>query len=336
MAPRLQVFRSGVSPVRADTPSRPDTLSIVGTEQLSYAAGSTSLEPDGYRRIGKLDGQRLGQLVSVFPELEQWIRPDCLIINAYPAALGLQGFAPLVDTYLHGPTLIRSLRLAAREQRSVIFAAQPLVGANMLIEAIAAGFEFPSRLLWAGGGYYFPRSLEKYMEQLLHSIGCQVRFLHCYGVAEVAHTCFAATERFDDGLPRFRKVVEQLEIEIQSDGCLILRLGDRQTATKERIEAIDNHWRIQNGPDRLSVLVFDELESWGEPEWTCRTGYFGEHQRELQFQLRQGVQPRSNREHRFHIFWDRFGGSIQSKPQWGDRSVKRHTDGQRHRFARVA
>ncbi len=293
-----------------------DTL---GTKQLSYAAGSTSLDPNGYRLIGENDGQRLTQLLAVFPDLSSIISPNCLIINAYPAALGLQGFAPYVDTYLHAPTLIRALRLAAQQERPVVFAAQPIVGADLLIKAIDAGWELPQSMLWATGGYYFPHSLERYIAKRLRLAGCEVRFLHCYGVAEIAHTCFAATSRFSDGTPRYRKIIDPVEVGKSSAGFMTLALNGRRVVTSDYVKRIKNEWSIDNGPSRLSLRVANELESWNEGEWSRRTGYLKSTQGSIEYQLREHIElVETEAEHRFHRFWEAFGGSLQSKPQWHD------------------
>jgi hypothetical protein len=310
-----------------------DTL---GTKQLSYAAGSTSLDPDGYRLIGENDGQRLTQLLAVFPELSSIISPNCLIINAYPAALGLQGFAPYVDTYMHAPTLIRALRLAARHERPVVFAAQPIVGADLLSKAIDAGWELPRCMLWATGGYYFPQSLERHIAMRMNSAGCDVRFLHCYGVAEIAHTCFAATSRFSNGTPRYQKIIDAVEVGKSPDGFMTLAFNGRRVVTSDYAKQIDDEWSIDNGPSRLSLRVANELESWSDEEWFRRTGYLKSNQDSIQCQLREHIEVAETKtEHRFYRFWEAFGGSLQSKPQWHDDESMR-LDGSAERASREA
>lgn len=312
-----QFFRITITESYMKTDHTAESKSDLGTHQLSYAAGSTSLEPDGYRLIGQSDGQRLAQLKQIFPCLSGLIAPQSLIINAYPAALGLQGFAPLVDTYLHAPTLIRSLRLAAREFRAVVFAAQPLVGADLLIKAINAGFELPTKMLWATGGYFFPQSLEDFIVGRLAEVGCETQILHCYGVAEIGHTCFAATQRFDSGLPMYRKVVPQVEVEVSPAGFLALSIQGRRIVTSDHIEQVGDHWLIRNGASRLSPSVSSLLESWTNEDWNRRTGYLRSTETGFAFQLREETENQDPaEEHRYHQFWDRFGGSVQSKPKW--------------------
>jgi hypothetical protein len=298
----------------------------LGCHQLSYAAGSTSLDPDGYRLIGQADGKRLGELVSVFPCLADHIDPESLIINAYPAALGLQGFAPLVDTYLHPPTFIRSMRLAARQLRTVIFAAQPLVGADLLMQFARTGFEVPDQLLWATGGYYLPRSLQQTVSNLLKRLGCDLRVMHCYGVAEVGHTCFAAVDRFSCGLPRYRLVAGHVEASVNANQQLVLASRHRTIVTEDYAAKAQRYWKIRSGPSRMSPEISRVLESWTADQWLRRTGYLAADANETFLQLRQWVQPEQtadpldcvhqNTEIGFHRFWERFGGSLHAKPKW--------------------
>lgn len=302
----------------------------LGCHQLSYAAGSTSLDPDGYRLIGQADGKRLGELVSVFPSLATHIDPESLIINAYPAALGLQGFAPLVDTYLHPPTFIRAMRLAARQMRTVVLAAQPLVGADLLIRFARTGFEMPDQLLWATGGYYLPASLQKTVSEMLKQLGCDLRVMHCYGVAEVGHTCFAAIDRFPCGLPRYRLVAGHVNASVDSQQRLVLASRDRTLVTEDHATESQQHWKIRSGPSRMSAGILQTLESWTPDQWMRRTGYLSADSDSSWLQLREWIQPEQghgpvNRVHRqreigFHRFWERFGGSLHAKPKWSFRS----------------
>ena len=304
------------------SPAEPSRLNL-GVQQLSYAAGSTSLEPDGYRLIGASDGQRLAQLVTVFPSLSSMISPESLIVSAYPAALGLQGFAPLVDTYLHPPTFVRSMRLAARQVRPIVFAAQPLVGADFLVRALRSGYEMPHELLWATGGYYFPQSLERFIAEQLGSIGCRFKVLHCYGVAEIGHTCFAAMKRFKSGLPKYQKIVDHVTVSVSDSGHMTLTTSQREVVTEDHAQRVDECWSIRNGSSRLSNAVLDELESWTTEHWLRRTGYLHSSANKSVFQLREWVDsPTSQNECRYHRFWETHGGSLQSKPVWSQSTLK--------------
>ena len=292
----------------------------LGTSQLSYAAGSTSLDPLGFRILGPSDPSRFGQLIKEFSELSDWISSESLVINAYPAPLGLAGFAPLVDTYMHPPTFIRSMRLAAIQQRTVFLAAQPLAGADFLLRMLDAELEIPSRILWASGGYYFPKSLQRFITDQLAEHQCELRVLHCYGAAEVGHTCFAAVDRFDSGHPRYRHVATHIDANVNFvTGTLVLSITDRSIDTGDAAECVDSDWTIQNAPSRLSRNMHQELESWDADQWKNRTGYAGWCDQRRQWQQRQSVRPQQN-ELSFFRFWETHGGSFQTKPQWGNTS----------------
>ena len=293
------------------------TRSELGTSQLSYAAGSTSLDPDGYRLIGETDDQRLTQLKAVFPHLDRILSAESLFVSAYPAALGLQGVAPFVDTYLHPPTFIRAIRLAARDSRTVFLAAQPLIGADLLMRVLRHGFELPREVLWANGGYYFPRSLEYCVREQLRSVGCHLEVLHCYGAAEIGHTCFAAIDRFESGFPRYRKIADHVEMAVSKSGRMVLKSSERQVITEDCVENVGDHLLIRNGSARLCAEVLSELESWKSAQWSRRTGYLRASATGSIFQLREWVETQqSTDELRYHEFWQKFGGSPQSKPQW--------------------
>ncbi len=55
-----------------------------------------------------------------------------------PAALGIRGFDAFIDSYLHPPTVIRGFRFAMMHQRPVVFASQPLAGAELFVAGDAS------------------------------------------------------------------------------------------------------------------------------------------------------------------------------------------------------
>ncbi|MBB3206461.1 hypothetical protein FHS27_002270 [Rhodopirellula rubra] len=300
----------------------------LGANQLSYAAGSSSLTPDGFRILGESDRRRLGQLVGTFPALSGWLNEDSLIISAYPASLGLQGLAPFVDTYLHPPTFIRSMRLAALDFRPVVMAAQPLVGAEMILRTITAGLEMPKAILWAVGGYYLPGSLESFIADELAQCGCRLEVLHCYGVAEIGHTCFAAMNRFESGEPRYQLVADDVFSTIQREsGCLELRRGDRTLVTEDLAEVVNGDWKIRNGKGRMCPDVMRDLESWSATDWQRRTGYLHADKTRVIYQLRESAgASTSTVEMRYYRFLERFGGSLQCKPKWHRKELTRRVN----------
>ncbi len=318
------------------------TRTELGANQLSYAAGSTSLEPYGFRVLGQSDSQRLSQLLESFPQLASWLRPDSLIISAYPAALGLNGFAPLVDTYLHPPTFIRAMRLAALENRTVVMAAQPLAGADLLLRTLRQQKEIPKRLLWAAGGYYFPLSLECFIRDSLAQVGCEIEYLHCYGVAEIGHTCFAAMDRFESAHPRYRKVAAEVTASVLGTSCQLALRHDngREIVTEDFADEINGDWLIQSGHGRMSPQVRDQLESWSSQDWSRRTGYLAEAESVIVCQLREWIDNNDSissemtsskmtnrdtaKEQRYFRFWEQHGGSMQCKPKW-NQALRRTT-----------
>ncbi len=288
--------------------------------QLSYAAGSTSLDPYGFRTIDVRAPRSFDRLLSEFPMFMDYFSINALIVSAYPAGLGLAGTAPLVDTYLHPPTFFRSLRLAAKEKRPVLFASQPLAGADLLIRHCAQNLEMPRRLLWANGGYYLPVSLEKCIRTLLAEQGCELMCLYSYGVAEIAHTCFAAVNRFDCGLPRYKLVASDVTPSVNAASELSLASSERSVATGDTAAVVEGDWKITGSTTRLQPLVFSELESWSIGDWKRRTGYLVNLAERRLFQLREDVCAESNEfEIGFHDFWKRNGGSFTYKPNWGAR-----------------
>ena len=284
--------------------------------QLSFAAGSNSLDPHGYRVIDESARCRLTQLTKTFPILTSFLNSSSLIISAYPAALGLTGLAPFVDTYLHPETFIRAMRLAVAESRPVVLVAQPLVGADLILQYCRKEFEFPSRLLWASGGYPLPISLEKFVLELTSSRSCDTTVLHSYGVAEIGHSCFAAMDRFDSGIPRFKKVATEVTAHLSpASGQLSLKLNNRCVQTGDTAKIIDGDWEIESG--RLDLLIREELESWSALKWERRTGYLIAKNRTSVFQLREGVsESGASDESHYHKFWHLYGGSLTAKPLW--------------------
>jgi hypothetical protein len=291
----------------------------LGSNQISFAAGSTSLDPYGYRILDVEDGNRLSELTTAFPSLIEYLNAESLVISAYPAALGIHGFAPFVDTYLHPPTFIRAMRLASLEQRRVVLASQPLTGAELLLRMLDSGFELPAKMLWAVGGYFLPKSLEKFMRERLAIQGCRITVLQCYGIAEIGHTCFAALDRDASGSPKYRLVAGDVGIRtVPETEELILHREGREVNTQDRIFRMEDFWKIENDPKRLSAKVREELESWTENEWQRRTGYLRSEKGNLSVQLRESAEQLEANEVAYFRFWERFGGSPQTKPLWSE------------------
>ncbi len=292
-----------------------DALSGLG--QISYAAGSTSLDPHGFRVLAPDDSQKFAAIRREFPRAGELLQPHSVCISAYPAALGLRGFDAFIDSYLHPPTVIRGFRLAVLHRRPVVFASQPLAGADLLLQVMEANHQMPQRLLWAVGGYYLPMSLETFLRRELKRFGCEIDVLHCYGVAEIGHTCFAACERAVSGHPIYRLVDASVEAsQDKSTGRLRLCRAGRNLVTEDDVETHAGSWLIRSGVSRLHPTIFRRLESWTDEQWRRQTGYVVTRGRHIDLQLRQGIMPSRQLEIRLHRFWEQYGGSWLTKPLW--------------------
>lgn len=284
---------------------------------LSYPAGSSSWEPYRFRIVGSNASKWIAQLVSAFPHIADFFSPRNLVINAYPATLGLTGFCASVDTYLHPPNFFSALQLAACENCDVVFAAQPLIGADLLYRATCEDVILPKRILFATGGYYFPVSLEDFIRARLSEYGIEVRFLHSYGLAQVGHSLLCATERFSTGEPIFRQVSDYFSLETDESSQLhVVNCDGNKFPTGDRAEKCEESFLIRSNPSRLDPRVKAILESWGLREWSRRTGYLHAGAGGLQVQLRENLRTPEAFETCFHLFWHQFGGSITMKPKW--------------------
>ncbi|MEM6979036.1 MAG: hypothetical protein AAF539_05155 [Planctomycetota bacterium] len=261
---------------------------------LSYSAGSTSRDPHGFRVIEMESGSasgpsKLESLLKIFPSLIEFLRTPAqsLVINAYPASLGSLDGVDLVDTYLHPPTFARAAALAAQQNRPVIVLAQPLTGADMIRFLLSqTDATLPERLLWACGGTPMPQSLERTVRNWLGDRGCELRVLHCYGLAELDHTLFAALERDEVGRPCFQQINGNLKLQIGPQG-LVERMSLNQTipnnpSDSEEHREVECHDQIEQhatgfaiGGDetKFSQCVLDYIDTWSDWDWTELTGH---------------------------------------------------------------
>ena len=289
-------------------------------QRLSFAAGSRSRDPHGYRVAEDFSIDRFAQLTRKLPIIQKLADNQPLIINAYPAELGLANLGTYVDTYLHSITFVRACRLAALQNRPVVFVAQPVVGVEFLLSLLEEGFEVPENIAWISGGYYFPNSLELFACEAMKQAGCSLSVIHSYGVAEIGHTCFAALTRTGDGQPMYQLVADDIEIILSQSGELSLAKGEVVIATGETASFEDGYWTITNSPSRLCSQVKSALEELTSSQWRRLTGRTNWRNNELVFQLRQGLKPSPGQkcEHSYFEFWDHFEGGPTFKPCWGE------------------
>ncbi|WP_047817112.1 hypothetical protein [Rhodopirellula islandica] len=265
---------------------------------LSYSAGSTSLDPYKFRVIDSgQPAEKMQRLVSTFPALQPFfVDPSqSLVVDAYPASLGGMESMTRVITYLHPPTCIRALRLATAENRRVVFVAQPLAGADLLIQALGTQMDWPSELLWATGGYHLPASLQRSVDGWLAERGCRLSVLQAYGVAELDHTLLASMHRDQESRPIYQLVDPRLELDAEQTGGRgdselsdHLRFGGEELPNHDRIESVVGGYCIHGNPSLYCEGALQWLEQWQPEDWLKHTGYWTERGRVIELQQRAG------------------------------------------------
>ena len=284
---------------------------------LSYPAGASAWDPYRFRVVGSESPNWRSRLIGCFPAVAEFFGPQSLVISAYPATLGLTGFCPSVETFLHPATFFSALQLAALEDRPVLLAAQPLIGADLLYRAIQEHLPLPRKILWGTGGYETPVSLEHFVRSRLRDCGVEIRCLYSYGMAEVGHSLLCAMERTSSGSPAYRQIADDIQVQTdESSQLVIVDRNGRPFPTGDFAEQHDGSWSIRSSPHRLDPRVKAMLESWGDREWSRRTGYLSASDRRVKFQLRERVRKQEANELCYHLFWHRFGGAITMKPKW--------------------
>jgi hypothetical protein len=285
---------------------------------LSYSAGSTSTDPYGFRVV-QPDSGRLGLILGHYPELLEFLgaRPP-LVVNCYPATLGVLAGVVQLDTYLRPAVFTRALNLAAAEDLTCLVAGQPLALAQLLLQHVTREARLPERLVLFVGGYSCPAGLEA----LLLAAGCgggQRCVLHGYGLAEVDYGVLVG-RRTEAGPVLYRKVAPAVEFRLAPSGELLLRRTDTEAAvwyvTGDSAVELDGALVLAPGPRRLSPRVAQALDGFTGEDWRRRTGYLKCLGERLVLQLRPGEQPRASAELPFYDFCARFGMSFADKPDW--------------------
>lgn len=293
-------------------------LSRLPSCPLSYPAGASSWDPYRFRVVGIDSTNMVKNLIGRFPRLGKFFGPGTLMINGYAATLGLTGFSPSVDTYLHLPTFMSAMQLAAKENLNVVLTAQPLVAADFLYRATQVNIDLPRKILLGTGGYFMPQSLEDFTRACLKEHGVELDLIFSYGMAEVGHSLLCATERLPNAQPIYYQIADQIQLRADESSRLIILTKEGKTFHPgDFAEQRKGEWLIHCNPDRLDQRVRDELETWGNTEWERRTGYLHASDTGFKFQLRENVRTAERDELCYHLFWHQFGGATTTKPKWG-------------------
>jgi len=239
-----------------------------------------------------------------------------MVINTYPASLGIIDDAVLVDTYGRIESFVRAVELARQCQYSIVVAGQALTLLDLVIRSrsrLTAGIE---EIIAVIGGYECPQSLELALVESLREISSKVAVIHSYGVAEIDHTCFLGM-RDMAGVVRYRLVNPHVEAQ-ERDGMLFLRrVGADYLNTGDVVCRVGESWVIAGSAERLAPHVRSELETWTAAEWKRRTGYVFATTEGLRFQCRRGEAPSTSNEMAFGAFVDVYGDVWNEKPRWG-------------------
>jgi len=279
-------------------------------ERLTFSAGTNS-DHRKYRTVRGGMGV-LPVIAKLAPALvETYLPGEPLIIQAYPATLGIEPIGPIVDTYLDPSVFTRSMRLAAELGKKVAVCSQPLFAAHLLLEYLGArGGAAPTHVLMALGGYPLPNSLEAAIRGWCTDAGIFVHFVQFYGVAEIDAALMVSTERNSDGQaiyhprPGVRPIVD-------TNGGLCVELDGERFATSDLASETPQGILVSSAL-RWVPEVVRELEGWGPNEWRRRTGYLKGPIR----QLRESVAPASDNEQEFFDFARANGMQWLHKPDW--------------------
>ncbi|MBD3176996.1 MAG: hypothetical protein GF320_17620 [Armatimonadia bacterium] len=285
---------------------------------LSYSAGRSDLDPEGYRVVHRPDPgeDRLSQVVRSFPQLgSMFVEAPVLAINCYPATLGAFPNGIWVDTYLRPENLSRSLILAAKRDMTVALLGQPLALLDLLLRHVRGGHPVPRRMMVVTGGYRCPSAAEAAMSSWCAGI-TEFCVLHAYGAAEVDAACLVGVRPQGQSEPRYQVVADDVECMAEDGWLLLRRSGQPPVRTGDRIEMTQAGYVITPGPERLATCARESLDSWSTDDWERRTGWIGWRGSAMCFQLRQGHTPHAESEVPFWRFGEEFGFSWLDKPRW--------------------
>lgn len=283
---------------------------------ISYSAGTSDLSAWKFRVLKASD--RIAEVIRRYPALTavfSGVPP--IIINGYPASLGVFPSGVFLDTYMRPINLARGLALAADLGAPVVFLAQPLVAASMLLRASSLVTDGPQSLILAVGGYFCPPSLESFLVDCGNRISKSTTIVHAYGVAEADYACLVGISRNSSGDVLYNLVTPDYRLDILN-GDLRLRhnLSGSIIETGDLAEQGDGGVVIRNGEQRLHPLVKNDLADWRNSHWERRTGYLRATSTGMLYQLRENALHPSDGEVDYYEFCRAYGMSFADKPIW--------------------
>lgn len=291
---------------------------------LSFSSGFQQRGPQGFRVLRQeKGGGLLGLMQQRWPQLlGPFAGKTPMIINGYPACIGRFDFGVLVDSYLSGSVVSRSLMLAQLEKLPVMFVGQPLFVADALIRHMARGLPLPEDLLLGVGGYVLPRSLEAALRELITPHVRSFNVFQGYGVAEVDAGVLIGVDRTEKGEVIYYRRDDNVWVELQGDR-LYLWLRDAVTGewiiqrweTGDYARPEGDGFVLWPPEGRLSPAVLKILDGWTTEDWKRRTGYLNVGTA-TRVQLRRNIEKQSPQELDHWDYGKQFGFSWLWKPNW--------------------
>lgn len=286
---------------------------------VSFSAGSRHGDPAKFRIVSGNSAGRLAALLEQFPALGVYFTTPPLLLNAYPATLPPPPGVTFVDSYGRWQTFAAGLSLAAGMETTCIITAMPLAVAHLLLSALHAGTQVPSRVLLLLGGYYCPSSLESFLVGLLEAAGVTAKVLHLYGVGEIDAGLLAG-QRAPDGCEILYKSIDPRWYCQVQEGFLVFHdSANPQTMihTEDAGDVAGEGIVLRQPSTRLDGAVYGLLESWTPDDWARRTGHLHWDGETTAIQCRQNVRPDPDQgEWDYHDYCRRFDPSWLDKPRW--------------------
>lgn len=288
-------------------------LPLAIDDTLTYSSSSASRDPHSYRVVRPIGGI-VSALARRAPALGQRLtaRPP-IVVQSYPATLGLQGVGPRLDSYMVPSTACRGIELAASLGTGALVCTTPLLAARIFRAHVQHERAWPDSLLLACGGYPLPRSLEGALVMWAADRGCAVSVVQFFGQAEVDAACLFAIERDTDGQPLYQPR-DGLDVAVES-GRATVQL-DGRAMTLEGVATARSGGVVLEDRRRWSPQVLAELEAWTPADWGRRTGFVRAAAGASVWQLREGQATALPAEQDFYDFARLTRMEWWQKPDW--------------------